>query len=599
MDIINGGSGNDTFIADNTSATEKQLSVADQLDGGAGVNTLKVYLAAADTATGQPTLTNIQNVFVNGGAVTTYTAATGTTSLTVEAPVAGTIATYTVNGQAVTLKDVLTANNTALTTTVAQAATATATSQTITLNGVKGQGTGIHSIDANGAKITTLNLNSTGAASTVTLLNTGAGITTLNIAGDKAISITESLAGIKTVNATTATGAVSLDVSGVTVDKTFAFTGGSGNDVVTVKAGNLAAVALTSGAQFDFGAGIDTLVINDTTPVYSAINAMKNLDVVQMGVTAGTFDMALLTANKVSFGAVALGTVANMEAVDSVTATGAMTTSLTLGGAVGNSAATLNVGTATTAGFTIASLVTTGLTDITVTSNGTNAAANVITGMTNSENSKFTITGSNDLTMTLTAAAVVTGSKVDAAAFTGKLNVTATNQADVINGGSGNDTIWGGKMGDIINVGTGADTIGLKAGAGAGGGDSATFAAPATNTISTAGMDIITGMGAGDKIQLLATAYSGNAGAAAGLIANGTTANTLVGLTLVDNGVEIVRGTYSAGTFVGSATGADSMVIVDTDATLTTTAFEAIVLVGFNAASVTGIGGNAGLITLA
>ena len=53
MDLINGTSGNDTIIADNTAAAaaDKQLSVADQIDGGAGIDTLKVYLAAADTAT--------------------------------------------------------------------------------------------------------------------------------------------------------------------------------------------------------------------------------------------------------------------------------------------------------------------------------------------------------------------------------------------------------------------------------------------------------------------------------------------------------------------------------------------------------------------
>ena len=49
-DSLYGDAGNDTFIADNTAAAaaDKQLSVADQINGGAGTDTLKVYLNAAE-----------------------------------------------------------------------------------------------------------------------------------------------------------------------------------------------------------------------------------------------------------------------------------------------------------------------------------------------------------------------------------------------------------------------------------------------------------------------------------------------------------------------------------------------------------------------
>jgi Ca2+-binding RTX toxin-like protein len=311
-------------------------------------------------------------------------------------------------------------------------------------------------------------LVSTGAANKVTsLTNASAALTTLNISGDKALTLTESLVGVKTINASTTTGGVTLDVSGVTKPITFAFTGGTGNDTLTVAAGQLATTALTSGAQLDFGTGTDTLVIKDTTPVYATINAAKGLEVVEMGVTAGTFDMAQLTPTQVAFSSVAAGTVSNLESTDSVTVKGAMATSLTVGGAVGNSNGTINIGTATTTGFTVASLVTTGLTNVALSSNGTNAAANVITGMTNSDNSNFTITGSNDLTMSVTAGATVTGDKVDATAFTGKLVVTGSDLADIIIGGSGIDTITGGKGADVLTGGAGADTFSFSAAAGA------------------------------------------------------------------------------------------------------------------------------------
>ena len=181
---------------------------------------------------------------------------------------------------------------------------------------------------------------------------------------------------------------------------------------------------------------------------------------------------------------------------------------------------------------------------------------------------------------------------------------TAGAGADTISTGAGNDDVTGGTGADVINVGAGTDTIRLASGAGATGGDTGVFAlgSGATNSISTAAIDVVTGMGVGDVVQLT-TSYTGNAGAAAGLIANGITGNTVAttgGITLTDNTLHVIRGTYDsdADTFVGSATGTDSIFAFDSDATVGTTAYEAIVLVGYVQATVTGIGGNAGAVTL-
>ncbi len=452
VDIVKGTSGNDTIIADNTAAAaDKQLTAADQIDGGAGTDTLKVYLAAADTVTGQPTLTSIENVWINGGAVTAYTAATGTTGLTVEAPVAGTAGVYTVNGQAVTLKDVLTVNNTALTTTIVQAATATATSQAITLNGVKGQGTGVHTLDASGAKIVTLDLTATGSASTVTLANTGAGIKTLNIAGDKDLTLTENAAtaaAITKIDASKATGKVSVDTSAAAKSANFAFTGGAGDDTLTLRAGDL--TVLTAGSQLDGGAGKDKLVINDTTltaGIYTAINAAKGFEVLGLGTTAAVVDASQLTSIKSFETGVATTTINNLAAGSSVALTAA-TTAVNLGAAIGNTAVDITVGSATAAGFTTTALNTTGLTNITLTANGT--SKQTIATLGNSDNTLLTIKGAADLEITNALAGTTTGSKVDASALTGKLTVTGSSMADVLIGGS-ND--------DVLTAGTGADTL--------------------------------------------------------------------------------------------------------------------------------------------
>ena len=460
VDNLTGTNGNDTFVADNTNAA-KQISAADTVTGGNGTDTLKVFLAAADTGFTAPQLSSIETVYINGGAVAAYTAAAGTTGLVIDAAVQPAATTYTLSGQALTLQNLKPGQ--ATTTTIASTAD---TVENITLNNVTTgtTATWLQTIDLSGTKQATLNLTATGAASTITLTNTGAALTALNIAGDKALTVTESLASVKTINASANSAGVTVDVSGATMVPAFAFTGGSGNDTLTVAAGQLASAALTSGAQIDLGAGTDTLVIKDTTPVYTTINAIKGLDVVQAGVTGATFDMSLLTPSQVAFSSVAAGTVSNLEATDSVTVKGAMATSLTVGGAVGNSTGTINIGTATTTGFTVASLVTTGLTNVAISSNGTNAAANVITAMTNSDNSAFTITGSNDLTLAVTAGATVTGDKIDASAFTGKLNATGSNLADILIGGSAADTLTGGTGSDVLTGNGGADTFAFAAG---------------------------------------------------------------------------------------------------------------------------------------
>jgi len=114
-------------------------------------------------------------------------------------------------------------------------------------------------------------------------------------------------------------------------------------------------------------------------------------------------------------------------------------------------------------------------------------------------------------------------------------------------------------------------------------------------------------MGAGDILQL---AQFTSFGAVANNVANstlGTVAATLVGLTVGDNSIGFVRGTYTApvisngvtttaGSFVGSATGSDLMVVYDGNQAAAAVALEAVILVGNGANTVTASG--AGLLTL-
>ncbi|MBP0595371.1 DUF4214 domain-containing protein [Paraburkholderia sp. LEh10] len=178
----------------------------------------------------------------------------------------------------------------------------------------------------------------------------------------------------------------------------------------------------------------------------------------------------------------------------------------------------------------------------------------------------------------------------------GGSTITAGNGWNVINGGAGNDTIKVGTGGNLITGGADADVItfgahgagivdGLKYAALSGTNDTG---AAITATGAVTGLDIVTGLHAGDTINL---------GAAAGTLSSdlaGTFAHAVAAGTA---SAEIVRGTYdaTAHTFTASASGADSMVQW-ADAT-PGNGTAAIVLVGYAGAAASHMDA-AGVITL-
>lgn len=458
-DTVAGTGDNDLIIANNTTSS-KFLNSTDQIDLGAGIDTVKVYLATTDTALGLPTLTNVEIFYINGGAITALTAPAGVTTLSIDAPVANTPATYTIANQAVILaKHTVTADTT---TTIASA---TDTTQNITVNGQSRTGTAVNTLDLSGSKVATLNLTTAGADSTISLNNTGAALTTLNIAGDKNLALTERTAAVAgtvtTIDATAATGNVSVNATAASTAAGFKYKGGSGTDTLTFANDEFG--ALTAGSQLDGGAGTSDkigLLDTDLTAAEAAkINATVGFEV--LGLNTGiTLDASTLTSIKkfsVDTAAQTL-TIGSMATGSLVTVT-TNTTKLTLGAKTGVTDTSIALGLAASAGITVATLDTTGITKIALSSNGT--AANTLTAMTNSDDSTFTVTGTDDLTMTLNVGTAF-GSKVDASAFTGKLTVTGSNiiaSGDTIIGGSGADTISGRSGADTLTGGAGADTF--------------------------------------------------------------------------------------------------------------------------------------------
>lgn len=154
-------------------------------------------------------------------------------------------------------------------------------------------------------------------------------------------------------------------------------------------------------------------------------------------------------------------------------------------------------------------------------------------------------------------------------ATTGNNTVIGGTGVDTIATGTGADTIVGGGGADVITAGAGADTITLSGntstiiqGATASGVNNATTLQ--TSVITTT-FDVIYGAAAGDLLDL-------------GL-ANGAVIQSL-NLAAVDSKVVFAHGTYAAGVFTYSATGADTLVSYDSGSDN-----EAIVLVGYSGAA--------------
>lgn len=261
---------------------------------------------------------------------------------------------------------------------------------------------------------------------------------------------------------------------------------------------------------------------------------------------------------------VAFGDFVLSDAGDTLTASGEGTITFNVGAAIGSGAAaddsffsTVNLGGLST------------------------AVALNISGVTHAVN----YTGS-------TAADTYTGSTGVDTVNTGNgddVIVTGTGN-DVITAGAGNDDITGGAGADTINVGTGNDTIRIVAA-----GDVSTDSGAALLvTNSTTTMDIVTGMGNGDLINLNALSSA----ALNALVALGSTGAAALG---ADDTAHMTRGTYNAATNTFTAGSAasdlDAMLVYDSTNGAAIT-LDAIVLVGSWSSVADGVTVAAGVITL-
>lgn len=355
-----GGSGNDAFVADNSSGTER-TSAADNLDGGAGTDTLTIY--SDGTIAALPTLTSVETVTIYDEdtnlslAVTQFSSVTtanferndGDVGITVGANVA------TVNLADMALNDAGANNGVTITFDAAD------TAAVVGLNKITvGTNTADEDVNLVGAALATVTVNAAGTASsfedlivagasnitvnadvnlTVTALSTTSTTGALTITGAGAVNLGALDDGINTITATTATGALTAAI-GAAVDTVMTL--GSGNDVITASTTDALVTADTLAVNAGAGTG-DIIIKGDAADIDTAADAARytNFEIVQ---TAHSFNMGLMssltglnvaaTGGAVSFTNLTATQAANVKFVGNANAAG---TSFALANSVGTS----------------------------------------------------------------------------------------------------------------------------------------------------------------------------------------------------------------------------------------------------------------------
>lgn len=569
IDAIEGTIDDDTIIGVFSTSPPGTLHIADQIYGGAGTDTLKMYGAynAAQMPMSIRSVEILQFVTATNAALdlspTLTKAISGVAKVMIDDAAA-------INGQAITTT---TGQSLSLATGITGAATAGAviwaTQSTdpaleLTLNGYQSNASSglLQDLTISNGVTSTLHLVSTGAANKVANLTLGTQTDKLVLTGDKALTVSKNLvssggAGIlKTVDASASTGSVAITIATGTT-AAFTFTGGSGNDSITLNATSGAAFSfkggagndtiklvdnglqvLASGTQLDGGAGTtDKISLNDTdltASEYATLNAAKNFEVLGLN-AAITVDASQLGAYKVySLDGNALQVINQVATGTTVNVTTNHAADITVAAAVGVHDLVFNIGASTLG----SNLTLSGFSTITLGSNSNST----IGQLTLRDNATVNITGSKDLTIQAIANASTVGHKIDASALTGKLNVTANQTPYAANS----------VLGDVLIGGNNTDTLtaGLNSTKLTGNGSNDTFDVSLAVAGGTANANIttITDFTKGDSIKFGNTAGSFTATKVD--LSGATSEQMALDALLVGNNSDLKWGVYNGNTYI-------------------------------------------------
>jgi hypothetical protein len=465
IDVLNGDSGDDTFRGD-----ANTVSAADLVDGGAGTDTFNYFDAAA--AVVLPELSNVEVLNIHSPAAATtaldVTNVTGLTNLN--------FVNYAIGGNSlagIAVESDVTFGLQNVTQTGANAITVdfgTATTANVSLDDAQ-----VRTLNADGDDVTAIAIDSTGdtANSLLAIASTG-DEETLTITGAQDLTITNALAAsVVTVNASAATGSVAVEMATVVTasDDAIAFTGGAGDDTLTLGT-QLGTVDADATVALNGGDGTDILAVSsqiDTDVTVDGSADITNFEVLQIDANVAYDLDGYDWVEQVNVNA----DIAAANVIDNIAAGVTInllvdTTSISLShedeGAVGTQTQLVDIGGDAAVAATLLDID--GVENITVNSSG--EAANTISALTADAVRTLTVTGDQDLTITeLTDIA----DSIEASAFTGDLDIdlaeaggagAAQATAIEINLGSGDDTVThdtAALLGHEITTGDGSDTI--------------------------------------------------------------------------------------------------------------------------------------------
>ncbi len=551
-DNFKGGAANDLFNGN----TPGSLNTGDQLDGGAGTDSLQATLGVLNpvaTFTLTPTLTNIEKLFIaaSGGA-----GAAGEATLDlVKSSGYKELWTTTTGGD----NDVR-YNNVAVDTVIGLQNVgrggvdivvngAADTTADIVLDNVGAGTTGARPNLTLNTGATTVNVNATGTANSRLNsldINSSTGADTINklvVTGDKAFRVDTAInfndADTKgEVDATKNTGGVNINLTEPAKDITA--TGGTGNDRFNLGG------TLTIADKLDGGAGRDTLAVSTEAQVVTGLQT-ANFEILELtGALGGTLVTTRVAGvDEVRLGGGSTGVIQGLKSGATVKYTAAATTTDvqitdatkagtadTLNLVLEHGGGPLNYGTITAAG--VETVTISSVKDLATSADAVNTAT-----LVSAQVETLTITGTQALNLGTVNNTVKT---IDASAITttnGGVSVTvaAGNAAQgvAITGGSGNDVLVGGDGGDIIIAGAGDDR--LQAGQGA---------AP-TADVATIDLSTVT-FRAGDQVSIDINGTTVFATAPAA-----TAASVAAALAGAINGTPALAGTVATATSAGGS----------------------------------------------
>jgi hypothetical protein len=477
IDTVTGTSGNDAFVADESTG-DAILSSADTISGGAGDDVLNAYTDGGVIAAAQLSSVETLNLYDldddqstannNMASLTTVNLirGDGTPDITVGANVT-TIGLTDIEAAAADLSVTLDAD---------------ATSINLNASGLSGGtgddvvfvGAGLTTVNANVLTDSTIGALNAAGASSVTINATGDltlvdGVTTthanatLTLTGAGAVDLSDLDTGVLNLNASANTGGMTVQIGNA--DDTV-IVGSAGNDVITASTDG--SVVAGDALSVDAGAGDADVLVNASGAISNATEGADytNFEILRSGIDQDVSLISGITGLQVLAAAGGLTfsglSAANAGAIEVRGNVGTDLT-LTMDDATGSAdVVSLDLkSTTATSNVTVAGLSVIGVETLNIAATTGTAATDSTVAFGNVDTDDLTsinVTGAADFAINTTNLdAVLT---LDATALTGDFTVTGALAAgSVVTAGAGADTATIGAIGSTYTMGAGNDGV--------------------------------------------------------------------------------------------------------------------------------------------